>query len=576
MSSLYLEAGRVVNGVLQENLGLKAALYRDYLKTDPRAVCKLAAATLGHRDQLRGALRACGLLLTAGGSAPSEAVGKKDRKRKRGDDAKASEPIQDEGVAMVMTYDLLVGRGVQGGGRLKRELLAHKSKLLESFKAAMAQQVHNSGIDASKADPCSIFAELPRYVRINRLLVPEKAAVVALRKNLTETLSRKVKESNLPEPHKDIVEVVDDKLVPNLLKLNAKSRSLLQGIPEVDSGKLVLQDRSSCLGALAASLTPGTVVLDACSAPGSKTTHAIELLQGRGRMIACERNPKRAGSLVSRLKQLCALQLNGKSKKIEDGGLKLGSTLQLRADNLSVEVRVGDFLKCNPQAKPFCDVEVLLVDPSCSGSGLPEHHLLDAPDEGDRGARLKKLAAFQRRILSHALHFPRARTIVYSTCSVHQEENEDVVEEVLNSQASKCFEVVEALPWWKSAVRDGSADMNSKPAWARHCIHCNPTEHKCRGFFLCRLDRIPGTYPQKIASEDAPNDKQVPRRKRRRVVKRKSAAADLDAGSSTAVVKHSQAVPPMCGSGGQGAKRAKKGGGVRIFAGSRNASAARK
>lgn len=50
--------------------------------------------------------------------------------------------------------------------------------------------------------------------------------------------------------------------------------------------------------------------------------------------------------------------------------------------------------------------------------------------------RLQALSGFQRRILSHALRFPAVQRLVYSTCSVHQEENEDVVHAVLQEQGS--------------------------------------------------------------------------------------------------------------------------------------------
>lgn len=45
--------------------------------------------------------------------------------------------------------------------------------------------------------------------------------------------------------------------------------------------------------------------------------------------------------------------------------------------------------------------------------------------------RLQALSRFQRKMLAHALKFPALQRLVYSTCSVHQEENEDVVLDVL-------------------------------------------------------------------------------------------------------------------------------------------------
>lgn len=50
--------------------------------------------------------------------------------------------------------------------------------------------------------------------------------------------------------------------------------------------------------------------------------------------------------------------------------------------------------------------------------------------------RLRALAGFQRKALSHALSFPALQRLVYSTCSLHREENEAVVEAVLRDHGS--------------------------------------------------------------------------------------------------------------------------------------------
>ena len=58
-------------------------------------------------------------------------------------------------------------------------------------------------------------------------------------------------------------------------------------------------------------------------------------------------------------------------------------------------------------------------------------HLTDDTSETSSDAdRLEKLARFQAHILTHALSFPRAQHVLYSTCSVHVQENEQVVENV--------------------------------------------------------------------------------------------------------------------------------------------------
>ena len=75
-------------------------------------------------------------------------------------------------------------------------------------------------------------------------------------------------------------------------------------------------------------------------------------------------------------------------------------------------------------------MRAILLDPSCSGSGMASRldHFMDAEDDSEEGRRrLQKLSDFQKQALLHAFSFPQVRHVVYSTCSVHNEENEHVL-----------------------------------------------------------------------------------------------------------------------------------------------------
>ena len=118
-----------------------------------------------------------------------------------------------------------------------------------------------------------------------------------------------------------------------------------------------------------------------------------------------------------------------------------------------VTAQVADFLKLDPLEERFNSVRAVLLDPSCSGSGtasadvdasLAAAAAAAAGDESDgqgkRGKRekaeeeqekkrqrIERLASFQLAALKHALSFPKAERVAYSTCSVHFEETERVV-----------------------------------------------------------------------------------------------------------------------------------------------------
>ena len=93
----------------------------------------------------------------------------------------------------------------------------------------------------------------------------------------------------------------------------------------------------------------------------------------------------------------------------------------------------ADFTTTKPE--DFPDVTGLVVDPSCSGSGIFGRALEDSHNEEEienvNTERLNKLAGFQFAIMKHALLFPSARKVVYSTCSIHAQENERVVVDLL-------------------------------------------------------------------------------------------------------------------------------------------------
>merc|ERR1711972_727139 len=242
--------------------------------------------------------------------------------------------------------------------------------------------------------------------------------------------------------------------------------------------------------------------------------------------------------------------------------LSMGVRYRYQVGGVGIGVRVFDFLKCNPKKNPFRDAEVLLVDPSCSGSGLPEHRIDNKADEGEESEnmkehRLNKLASFQRMILSHALKFPKARTIMYSTCSMDRKENEDVVDYVLNRTNIPGWTVTDVCPAWREAHAEKVREKEKQkklsleeagpkaedrrivaplPELAGKCINSTPDIHDCRGFFLCRLDRKVPEADTAITEVSRKRRKVLPsaERKRRRAEKAKAKAQENpDADKST-------------------------------------------
>lgn len=167
------------------------------------------------------------------------------------------------------------------------------------------------------------------------------------------------------------------------------------------------------------------------------------------------------GALVSPLpRKIFAFDLDAKR-------LASMATLLARAGVSCCMLAEHDFLAVSPADQRYARVQYILLDPSCSGSGegksmgqgagsgrkhavwsltgkmlsssgMPSRQL-EEPEAGRPSEeRLRALAGFQLRALCHALTFPSLQRLVYSTCSLCQEENEDVVRDALQ-QSSGAF-----------------------------------------------------------------------------------------------------------------------------------------
>ena len=110
--------------------------------------------------------------------------------------------------------------------------------------------------------------------------------------------------------------------------------------------------------------------------------------------------------------------------------------------------------------------------------------------------RLLKLASLQSRIIRHAFTFPSATKITYSTCSVHEVENECVVSEALSSAVaqSRGWRILTrdhhppGLKEWKHRGVKGDNGLNNEEQEA--CIRCYPNnEMGTTGFFVCGFVR---------------------------------------------------------------------------------------
>lgn len=230
--------------------------------------------------------------------------------------------------------------------------------------------------------------ETTAFAASNNAVPPTSFRVVANRANQSEILSR-LSTAGAALELSDIV---------NGAWRVSGATSLLREMSS--AGEIYLQDEASQLVAHAMEVQRGERVLDLCAAPGGKTTLMADRAGDAVLITAADRSPTRMATVIS--------------------------TMRLH-DLKSIRPVILDATEQLPFARESFDK--VLVDAPCSGTGTlranPEiRWRLTAGD-------FENLAAQQKRILSRAVEVlkPGGR-LVYSTCSVEREENEEVIETI--------------------------------------------------------------------------------------------------------------------------------------------------
>ncbi|CAH9132076.1 unnamed protein product [Cuscuta epithymum] len=308
---------------------------------------------------------------------------------------------RQEELVYIVTYDILFGPEDALAGDAEKFLLLRK----DALQSALARLLVRRGVRNVNELITPHDAQKCRYVRVNTLKMDVDSALLELGKKF---------------------EVQKDDLIPDLLV--CPSGTDLHDHPFVKTGIVFLQGKASSMVATSLSPKPEWEVIDACAAPGNKTVHLAALMNGKGKVHACELDKERF--------------------KI------LKHTVEL-AGAANVHVMHEDFLNLSPEDPLYSKVRAILLDPSCSGSGTAFDrldHLLPSASGGTLDTldldRLQNLANFQKKALEHALRFPAVERIVYSTCSIHQIENEDVIHSLLPFATSHGFELETVLPQW--------------------------------------------------------------------------------------------------------------------------------
>lgn len=188
----------------------------------------------------------------------------------------------------------------------------------------------------------------------------------------------------------------------------------VQQLPGFAEGHFSVQDEAAQLAAQLLDLVPGQRVLDACCAPGGKTCHIIESQPHLQEVIALDLEPARMA-------------------RVQDNLLRLGLTATLKVAD------AGD-LGAWWDRQPF---DRILLDAPCSATGVIRRH----PDIKllRRATDIDKLAQLQLHLLSTLWStLAPGGLLIYATCSVLPDENEQVVERFLQQTVDAEHQPIEA------------------------------------------------------------------------------------------------------------------------------------
>lgn len=257
------------------------------------------------------------------------------------------------------------------------------------------------------------------------------------------------------------ISVEQSMLMPHCIKI--VDRGTLSGpiskLPGYSEGLFTVQDDASALVSIILAPEPGQTVLDMCAAPGSKSFHLGELMQNKGRVIALDSSEKR-------------LSLLAKERR------RLGLT--------NIETVVKDGRDYDPGA--LCDC--VLIDAPCSGTGVMNRRS-DLRQHREE-AHIHSLVETQRALLENAAKVLKpGGTMVYSTCSMEMEENEDNIGWFLEKHPE--FKLDNLLPFFsKELLERWSKDSHweeTRKQIEGGAIQLLPSRHSCSGFFISRFKR---------------------------------------------------------------------------------------
>ena len=311
--------------------------------------------------------------------------------------------------------------------------------------------------DIKKVEEIAVNSNLRPHlsIRINNLKIKNDNKIKEQKEitdNTEKNLKKKINKNDLIKR----LEEKDIKIKQGLLKdfLIVENAKNIENMEEFRQGFFTIQDETAGLIPIILNPNKTDVILDACSSPGGKTTYLAEMMENQGKIEAWDIHEHR-------------------TKLVENAAKRLGIT--------NIETKVKDATIYNEKCKEKFDK--ILLDVPCLGLGV----LRRKPDIKWQKSKedIEEITKTQKQILENCSQYLKnGGELVYSTCSILKEENENIINEFIKEHENFIIE--------KINIKENDK-IENKEFFEKHK---NNNEYlqvyqndKTDGFFICKLKK---------------------------------------------------------------------------------------
>ena len=332
-----------------------------------------------------------------------------------------------------------------------READRPRSDYVEQLMADLAQYYGYNDFMINKLFPLFPVAEAIEFLESNEVARP-----VTIRANTLKTRRRELAQALINRG-------VNLEPIGKWTKVGLQiftSKVPIGATPEYLAGYYMLQSASSFLPVMALAPQENERVLDMCAAPGGKSTHIASLMKNTGCLVANDGNKERIKALAANIHRM----------------------------------GVSNAIVCNYDAHSFPKVmsgfDRVLLDAPCSGTGVIHKDPSVKTNKSDQDFVM--LSQLQKELILSAIDSTDAGSktggyIVYSTCSLTIEENEDVVNYALSKRPN-----VKLVPTGLDFGREGFCRFKGKNYHPSMKLtrRYYPHVHNMDGFFVAKFKKL--------------------------------------------------------------------------------------